>query len=938
MVPFERPALGANVGLSILYDARTDNFLSESALDADVVASTHHTANVSWQEQKVVVLCDSKERKFETLNLTHDLAASCLAGFVDYEGSGMFLSSPSSGSTGDGDIYHAVHFTTSTVRQEMDIDMFSSSRGLTQTAAQATHVVTQILFGGCCTVTATGCIRDEAERTRVLRNFTEASRIVEEADQRPVDLQTLSTIIDLVLDTQLSITCYSDLAFRSTGRLTTASQIKQHLETMFGLNTPAGYGAALPLSYTLTPVNDIRGLRQSPDIVGQLESLDFRAIQHLTSTFDKASVSLGKHLARLEAHRTFVRTEDLLDCHKTIAAVKSAQSSFNTGFSNILTSVRGNTADYSTVKQFLEEFSTGPLSATRLSSVMTYSSGKMDLIDELCGKGAICVNYHERESHTKSARHVFYFSDLALRHPSWERNLELTMQLLEGRSLPFIAIDCDTGTSLAKPRVSQYDSGKLIIDDMVEQRAREASLCFVQFDRGSIDVKIKDTPAQHKSVRLPCPGQGCGRDPHDWVCVQCRSKIEFGVVDSFFYCDCGRAHIDSASYNCQQGHGMAFTKFPQRELRDLLQRLPTPSETTILILGETGVGKSTFINAFINYLSFESLDDALAAKNLNYIIPCSFSTQTVGASGKLIQSEVRIGRDDDEHDGSRGQSATQESNVYLVHHTTGTVRLIDTPGIGDTRGKDMDEQNMRKILQVLRNYDKLHGILILLRPNNARLTILFKYCIEELLTQLHRTAAKNMVFGFTNTRGSNYKPGDTFKPLETLLSKHKDVIPGLFEHTVYCFDSESFRYLAARHQGVDMGHIDDYRNSWNYSAKEAHRLVDYFQSRVPHEVRNTVSLNETRHLIAELVGPMARITSAIADTVRKGDKQISDLQDTQLKGKNLAAKLMMTKVIIDSRPLDKPRTVCTNSKCCSYSTNHDSDGATVTIFKSRCEF
>jgi len=228
----------------------------------------------------------------------------------------------------------------------------------------------------------------------------------------------------------------------------------------------------------------------------------------------------------------------------------------------------------------------------------------------------------------------------------------------------------------------------------------------------------------------------------------------------------------------------------------------------------------------------------------------------------------------------------------------------------------MDEQNMRKILQVLRNYDTLHGILILLKPNNARLTILFKYCIEELLTQLHRSAANVMAFGFTNTRSSNYKPGDTFKPLVTLLSKHKDVIPGLFEHTVYCFDSESFRYLAARHRGVDMGHIDDYRNSWNYSAKEAYRLVNYFESRVPHDVRNTVSLNETRHLIAELVGPMARITSAIADTVRKGDKQIAALQDTDLGGKNLAAKLM-TKIIIESRPLDQPKTVCTHSQCCS---------------------
>jgi GTPase SAR1 family protein len=74
-----------------------------------------------------------------------------------------------------------------------------------------------------------------------------------------------------------------------------------------------------------------------------------------------------------------------------------------------------------------------------------------------------------------------------------------------------------------------------------------------------------------------------------------------------------------------------------------------------LILGETGVGKSTFINAFINYLVFDSLDDAMKDDNLNYIIPCSFSTQYVdrkSRNGRLVQQEIKIGSSTDERDGS----------------------------------------------------------------------------------------------------------------------------------------------------------------------------------------------------------------------------------------------------------------------------------------------
>ncbi|CCX09272.1 Similar to hypothetical protein NECHADRAFT_55961 [Nectria haematococca mpVI 77-13-4]; acc. no. XP_003039543 [Pyronema omphalodes CBS 100304] len=174
---------------------------------------------------------------------------------------------------------------------------------------------------------------------------------------------------------------------------------------------------------------------------------------------------------------------------------------------------------------------------------------------------------------------------------------------------------------------------------------------------------------------------------------------------------------------------------------------------------------------------------------------------------------------------------------------------------------------MADILSVLSNYQNFHGIIILLKPNNARLNLMFRFCIKELLTHLHRDAARNMVFGFTNTRGSNYKPGDTFAPLKTELSFNKDVNIGLFENTVYCFDSESFRYLAAYHQGVDLGDRANYER-WEKSAKESQRLLTNFQKLKPHRVKSTVSLNQTRHLITELTKPMAEIMRAMTAIIK----------------------------------------------------------------------
>jgi GTPase SAR1 family protein len=362
----------------------------------------------------------------------------------------------------------------------------------------------------------------------------------------------------------------------------------------------------------------------------------------------------------------------------------------------------------------------------------------------------------------------------------------------------------------------------------------------------------------------------------------------------------------------------------------------------ILILGETGVGKSTFINAFVNYLTYDTLDDAMKAKGLNCIIPFSFATQVVDKndpSGRFVQTtvhtinsprmicvtnniQVRAGDSTNEQDGSKGQSATQKTLVRSVQIGNYSVRLFDTPGIGDTRGASQDTQNMADILSVLSNYEKLHGIVILLKPNNARLTLMFRFCIKELLTHLHRDAARNMVFGFTNTRGSNYTPGDTFAPLKTELESNKDVNIDLIADTVYCFDSEIFRYLAAYHQGVDLGDRADYERNWEKSAKESQRLLTFFQKLTPHRVKSTVSLNETRHMITELTKPMAEIMRTVTATIKMNQEQIKSLSEDQLRKHDLEKQLFVTMKTLKAYKLDRPRTVYSHAGC----VDHQDDG------------
>lgn len=299
-------------------------------------------------------------------------------------------------------------------------------------------------------------------------------------------------------------------------------------------------------------------------------------------------------------------------------------------------------------------------------------------------------------------------------------------------------------------------------------------------------------------------------------------------------------------------------------------------ELNILILGETGVGKSTWINSLLNYISFLTLDEAMKVKQLEWLIASSFIV-TTAVGKKLVQQEIKVGTSGTE-DTTIGNSATQCATPYEIQFDGCTIRLIDTPGIGDTRGTDQDQKNMEDILNTINHYDVLHGIVILLKPNDSRIGVMFRFVVQELLTHLHRSAAQNIVFGFTNTRQTHYQPGDTLPSLVKLLDNMAANLIELTTDTVYNFDSESFRFLAANKQGVDLGNKSDYNVSWERSVDECIRMLSYIASLPPHPIKNTVTLNASRKLITDLTKPMAEISRLITLNIKMNEEETTLLQ------------------------------------------------------------
>ncbi|XP_054152846.1 uncharacterized protein LOC128951621, partial [Oppia nitens] len=308
----------------------------------------------------------------------------------------------------------------------------------------------------------------------------------------------------------------------------------------------------------------------------------------------------------------------------------------------------------------------------------------------------------------------------------------------------------------------------------------------------------------------------------------------------------------------------------------------------ILLLGETGVGKSTFINSFANYLTYDTLEQAVNGDPV-----CLIPTQFVMTDENYVEQLCNYGQvDENESCNLDGQSVTQDCQTYCFAYDCHTIRLIDTPGVGDTRGLDQDKVNFDRILRFIAQYDVLHLICILMRPNMTRLTTGFEYCLRQLLCHLQKDASKNMVFLFTNSRTTNYRPGHTLVLLRQMMAKIREQPPNvditLNKHTMYCLDNDSFQCLIGQRNGLVFNEMEKhtYAMSWDNSVHECNRLINYVSNGstgiaplVPHKIQDTLSINDTRRMILALTEPAFIITNTI-------EKNMVVLERVQLEIRN----------------------------------------------------
>ena len=164
----------------------------------------------------------------------------------------------------------------------------------------------------------------------------------------------------------------------------------------------------------------------------------------------------------------------------------------------------------------------------------------------------------------------------------------------------------------------------------------------------------------------------------------------------------------------------------------------------MLVIGETGCGKSTFINMITNFFRKGSFG------NIRVAIPTKYHPKN--ESFVSVNSNTSSERNVD--DVSQSQTDTCVSYDFEpgnhIHF-----RFIDSPGLGDTRGSKQDEINIGKILQAAGEEECITAIVVVINGSVPRELLGIKAAMVRFQGSIPDVVMNNMVAVFTNATKSS---------------------------------------------------------------------------------------------------------------------------------------------------------------------------------------
>ena len=152
---------------------------------------------------------------------------------------------------------------------------------------------------------------------------------------------------------------------------------------------------------------------------------------------------------------------------------------------------------------------------------------------------------------------------------------------------------------------------------------------------------------------------------------------------------------------------------------------------TLLVMGETGSGKTTLLDAFVNYLAGMNFDD---------------------------QWRYKLVDENDIRDVPPGDSQTSEITSYYVNYQRQdgneiNIRIVDTPGLGDTGGVGKDNEIIKKFEEFFHTTTELDYVLVTVKASTTRWTQNSQYIYDRVQEIFGKDAKNRFILIYTFADG-----------------------------------------------------------------------------------------------------------------------------------------------------------------------------------------
>ncbi|XP_056246295.1 uncharacterized protein LOC130178251 [Seriola aureovittata] len=407
------------------------------------------------------------------------------------------------------------------------------------------------------------------------------------------------------------------------------------------------------------------------------------------------------------------------------------------------------------------------------------------------------------------------------------------------------------------------------------------------------------------AVRIRCDCSLVGRSKESITVNVCTTKREFARLAEFLQHISKSLHSGSPSLyklplkkEDMDIDGCRWYEFGKESMRQ---------NRTIMLLGATGSGKSTFINGMINYIVGVEWKDKFRFK-------------------LIVENQSR----------SQAESQTSEVTVYKVNHQEGfkipfSLTVVDTPGFGDTRGVGRDKEiteQIRRLFLSVNGVSEIDAVCFVTQASLARLTATQRYVFDSVLSIFGKDVAENIEMLVTFSDGKQPPVLEAINVSGVPCPKNDIGLPVHFKFNNSALFADNKRINdGACDEDEDDDDDDDDDNFdemfWNMGTKSMEKFFTALGKMKTKSLLMTQEvLKERKQLETAVEGlqPQVRAGLAKLEEIKKTKEKIKEHETVLTSNKNFEIEVEVIKPV--KKQLTKKGEYITNCQKCSVTCHY----------------